>query len=121
MVYKLVEAFPSDEGVRFLLKVHPAMPRRQWLLALGERPLPAHMLTADGEMSEAVRNAACAIASPGTTAGLELLLAGVPVVTVGRETDLDMNPFAWFPELEGSIYSPDQLRNALMGILSTVK
>ena len=121
MVYKLVEAFPSDEGVRFLLKVHPAMPRRQWLLALGERTLPAHMLTVDGEMSEAVRNAACAIASPGTTAGLELLLAGVPVVTVGRETDLDMNPFAWFSELEGSIYSPDQLRNALMGILSTVK
>lgn len=118
MMHKLLEGFPDDEGIRFLLKFHPMMLERQCLLTLTGRVLPVHMVRVQGEMAGWIGEATCAIVPPGTTSGLELLLAGVPTVIMGRETDFDMNPLAWFEGWGGPVHSSDELRNAVLRMLS---
>lgn len=118
MMHKLVEAFPKDEGIRFLIKVHPMMTDQQRRLVMGERDLPHHMRIVDGEIAQWIKEAACAIVGGGTS-GLELLLAGVPVVTIGRETDFDIDPLGWFPEVDKRVYSSIELRDVVLGFLSS--
>lgn len=44
------------------------------------------------------------------TSVLEIALTGIPLVLVGRETDFDQNPVAWFSEMDKPVYSPEELR-----------
>lgn len=117
MIHKLWEAFPNDEGIRFLLKVHPMMSNKQWLSTLGKHALPEHMIRVEDELVHCVSEATCAVVAGGTS-GLELLLTGVPVAVVGRETDFDLNALAWFPELGSPIHTSHELRSSVLSMLS---
>ena len=118
MIHKLLDAFPADEGIRFLLKIHPMMSEKQWMVMLGNMKLSRHMVRVGSEMAEWIPEAACALAPLSSTSSLELLLAGVPTVVMGRETDLNMNPLDWFQELGKPIYSAKELRSAVLHMLS---
>ena len=114
MMHKLLAAFPVDDGIKFLLKLHPMMSRRDWISALGGRALPAHMSEATEEIAQLVSRVTCGVVGPATTAGVELLLAGIFVVSIGSETNLDMNPLTWFEDLEPSVRSQAELRDTIM-------
>jgi hypothetical protein len=106
---KLFEAFPTDEGFEFLIKVHPMMPEGEWSMILGERTLPRHMLRVEGPMERWIEQATCAIMMVSTSA-IEMLLSGVSVILMGRETDFDMNPLAWFPDMGRPVHTIEALR-----------
>jgi hypothetical protein len=118
MVHKLFAAFSQPDGSRFILKLHPMMTETEWRAATGGRPLPPHFTRTSEEMAECLGRAACAIVPSGTTTGIELLLAGIPVVVIGRDTDLDLNPLVWFEDTEPAVYSAGDLKAAL-GTLMT--
>jgi hypothetical protein len=118
---KLLDGFPNDEGFRFLLKMHPMMSKHEWRLVVGNRALPVHMIEVEGEMDHWIPKVTCAVVAPATTAGLELLLAGVPIAMMGRETDFDMNPLAWFQEFDRPVYSTEELRTVVLRMLSSNK
>lgn len=109
LMYKLLEAIPLDENTRFWLKPHPMMSAEEWMVLLDGNELPGHMEKVGGSMADWLPRATCAVAMASTTA-LEIALAGVPVVLVGRETDFDLNPLAWFPEFDNTVHSPEELR-----------
>jgi len=52
-----------------------------------------------------------------STAALETALAGVPVVVVGRETALDMDPLGWFPEQSQPVVQADEINTAIHDIV----
>lgn len=53
-----------------------------------------------------------------STTALEIALVGMPVVLVGRETDFDLNPLAWFPEFDNPVHSPEELHAQVFRKLS---
>jgi len=114
---KLIEAFPDNEGVTFLIKVHPMMSKSVWLSILQDVTLPKHMNVVYDEMVVLIPKIACSIIM-FSTASLELLLYGVPVILLGRETDFDMNPLAWFFDLEKPVHTSKELRENVLRIIS---
>lgn len=116
---KLIQAFPTDEGVMFFLKVHPMIlqKRERWLF---DRSLPAYMSVVRGDMGQWISKAACAIVSPGSTSALELILAGIPTITIGRDTDFDISPLQWFHDLKAPIvHTAQELHDAVLYYLSS--
>lgn len=113
LLIKLLKAFPDDEGIRFWVKPHPMMTENEFRGVLGGCLLPDHMTLIDGPIHNWLARAACAVVI-ATTAALEVAMAAVPLVVVGRETDFDINPLAWFSELERPVHSPEEIRSRVL-------
>ena len=109
----LREAFPRDEGLIFQIKTHPQMSEAQWATCLGRGSLPAHMRRVSGGMREWSARAACAVVGASTMA-MELAMAGIPLVLAGRETTLDFNPLAHFPEFAPPVRTAAALRTSVL-------
>jgi len=118
VMHRLFEALGEAPGIEVVLKVHPMMSEESWTRAVGNRPLPPHFTVATGEMADVVRQTSCAVVSSGTTTGLELLLAGVPIVALGRETDLDLDAQGWFEDGPRVVYLAADLRTAVFDLLA---
>jgi surface carbohydrate biosynthesis protein (TIGR04326 family) len=89
----VVEAIPCKIAV----KAHPMMNRNTFLRNVGERELPLGCFWAEGSMSEWLPKAFCVVGG-ATAAVFEAVYAGTPVVLVGRELGLEMNPLGWWEE-----------------------
>lgn len=113
LLIKLLKAFPVGEGIRFWIKPHPMMTENEFRRVLDDRLLPDHMALIDGPIDSWLARAACAVVI-ATTAALEVAMAAVPLVVVGRETDFDINPLAWFSELERPVHSPEAIRSQVL-------
>ncbi|MBI1870514.1 MAG: hypothetical protein HYS07_04890 [Chlamydiae bacterium] len=85
---------------------------------LGMETLPSHMICVGGAISDWLSRAACAVIAASTTASLEIALAAVPCVRVGRETDFNMDPLEWFSEFDPPVYSVEELRKQVLKKLS---
>jgi hypothetical protein len=117
LMAKLLGAFPEDEGISFCLKPHPLMGEEGLMRAVGRPQLPPHMRCVDGSMEPWLRTATCAI-SGATTAAFEIAAAGVPLILVGRDTDVDINPLASFDDIEGPAYRLSDLRSRLIALVA---
>lgn len=117
LLVKLLKAFPIDEGIRFWIKPHPMMSANEFRRMLDGHLLPDHMVVVDGPIHNWLARAACAVVI-ATTSALEVAMAAVPLVIVGRETDFDINPLAWFSELDGPVHSPEEIRSQVLKKLS---
>lgn len=105
------QSFPDPEGMDFWLKPHPMLGRNNLHQALGK--LPRHFSVVEGDMDQWLHRADCAVVSASTSA-FEAALGGVPVVVVGRKTDFDLNPLAWFPEFAPPSHTPQELRDQVL-------
>lgn len=109
------QSFPEPEGIEFWLKPHPMLGWQELHQVLGQ--LPRCFSVVEGNMNQWLPRATCAVVSASTSA-LEAALGGVPVVVVGRETDFDLNPLAWFPEFLPPTHSPQELREQVLHCLN---
>ena len=71
-----------------------------------------------GSLSSLLSDISFAFTASSTTA-LEIALAGVPIVVVGRESDLDLDALAWFPEFAPPTRDPRELKARVERILSS--
>jgi hypothetical protein len=115
MMDSLRQSFPDQEGMEFWLKAHPMIGRKELSQVLGK--LPRHFSVVKGNMDQWLPRASCAVVSASTSA-FEAALADVPVVVVGRETDFDLNPLAWFPEFSPPTHTPQELRQQVLHCLN---
>ncbi len=115
MMDALRQSFPVPEGMAFWLKPHPMLGRKELHQVLGQ--LPRHFSVVEGNMDQWLSRAACAVVSASTSA-FEVALAGLPVVVMGRETDFDLNPLAWFSEFPSPPHSPQELREQVLRCLN---
>jgi hypothetical protein len=114
MMDSLRQSFPAPEGIEFWLKPHPMLSGEMLQKIIGK--LSTHFIVVEGELNKWLPHAACAIVSTSTSA-FEVALAGVPLVIIGRKTDFDLNPLAWFPEFAPPTHSPQELREQVLRCL----
>ena len=107
----LNKCFTAFEGLdaRVLVKRHPMSNRAALLAAAGADALPAGWEWVDGGMAAVLARAGVAV-SLASASLQEALAAGVPVVPVGRDAALTINPLAWYDDLGRPVYEPDALR-----------
>ncbi|MBI1870508.1 MAG: hypothetical protein HYS07_04860 [Chlamydiae bacterium] len=120
LLHKLVRAFSAKEGIIFYLKPHPMTSKECLTSWSREFALPGHMVFVEGIMEEWLDKVRCAVVSASTSA-LEVALTGTPVISVGRETDFNMNPLEWFSEFDPPAYSVEELREQVLKKLSLSK
>jgi hypothetical protein len=92
-----------------LVKPHPMASRDALLAAAGADALPAGWEWVDGGMAPALDRAAVAV-SLGSSALHEALAAGVPVVAVGRDAALVLDPLGWYDDLGRLQYDAAAIR-----------
>lgn len=117
LTWKLLKAFPKNEGLSIWLKLHPMHSEENLNELVSSRHLPDHINIVEGRIEDFMAKVACVVAI-ATTAAFELALAAVPLVFVGRETDFDLNPLADFQEWDKPIHSWKELRSQVIKKLS---
>jgi len=109
----------STSDFKVLIKPHPMSDRRKILRELGRKNLPSGMEWVNGKFQYWLSKVDCIVAT-GSATIMEAVASGIPVVIVGRECGLDMNPLGWwvnqFPDL-APVYSSKRLRLAVEKIL----
>jgi surface carbohydrate biosynthesis protein (TIGR04326 family) len=103
-------------GLPVALKPHPMARADGQLAAAGAATLPPGFELLDGPMAPALARARVVVASASTTL-LEAVAAGVPVVVVGRDAALDLNPLAWYPGLARVVRTAEDLRAEVQRLL----
>ncbi|OGT14979.1 MAG: hypothetical protein A3I12_08240 [Gammaproteobacteria bacterium RIFCSPLOWO2_02_FULL_38_11] len=117
LLFKLMHAFPEEEGIHFYLKLHPMMNRAELNSLLEKHPLPgSYMIVVQGEMLDWLAEAICVI-STASVAAMEVALLGIPIIRIGRDLDFNLDPLAWFSELGDVVYGHEALRDVVRQIL----
>lgn len=109
LLTKLIEAFGAEPQITLSLKPHP-MSSPRMLEAVGISRLPQNFHIVSGDISIWLSRAQAVVAL-SSSALYEALAAGVPVVPVGREAALDLNPLAWHPRFAQQCYSAEEIRS----------
>jgi hypothetical protein len=117
LLTKVLSALDPLENVRIKFKVHPMSTPRLVLAAAKRHELPSNAEFVQGGMETLLRECELVIALSTSTVH-EALAAGVPVIVVGRETALDLNPLAWSGDLGVVVRHPDKLREQVLRLLN---
>lgn len=99
----------GEADIPVKVKPHPMMARDELLNACGIRSLPAGFEFVAGGMDEWLALARVVISS-GSAVLYEALAAGVPVIAVGRESALNLNPLDWLDDAPPLRHSADEIR-----------
>lgn len=116
LLTKVVSALEPVRDVEILVKAHPMSSLESLLSAAQLRELPPQFKFVQGTMGDLIKRSRVVIALSSNTVH-EALAAGVPVVVVGREAALDLNPLDWYPDLNKVVRSPEKLREQVLTLL----
>jgi hypothetical protein len=116
VIDKFVEALAGIDDAAIFVKPHPLARDfgREAVATLGRR---AQIV--DGTMAEALAQSDVVVCA-ASGAALESALAGKPVIRVSPESQLDMDPLAWFEEFDPPASTPGELRVQLTDALSRI-
>ncbi|MGC8804603.1 MAG: hypothetical protein ACP5QD_01510, partial [Candidatus Ratteibacteria bacterium] len=96
------------------VKIHPMMIPSQLLKVAKIEKLPKKWQFVSGRMEQWLGKSSCAVCMD-SSAILEAIIAGLPSVIVGRETDLTMNPLAWLKDPEFQpVFDMEQLHEKIV-------
>jgi surface carbohydrate biosynthesis protein (TIGR04326 family) len=109
LILKICRALEDLPGIRVYLKPHPMSSLKTLLKAAHLEHLPAHFEFVGGGMGEWLAQAHVAVGMSSSTV-YEIVAAGVPLVVVGRETGLELNPLSWYPEWRQVYVAPEDIR-----------
>lgn len=117
LLLKASRALDGLAGVRIALKPHPMSSREHLLAAASVAALPAGFEVVTGAMGDWLARASVVVAL-GSSTIYESVAAGVPVVVVGRDASLDLNPLGWFPDLARVFSTAGEIRAETERLLS---
>ncbi len=117
LLMKVIQAFASDYDLRIAVKPHPLVPLQRVLEGFGNLDLPARFHIFEGSMKEALRRTRLVI-SGSSNVLYDVVAAGIPVVIVGRNAALDLNPLGFYPDFSVSHHLPEDIYNAAIKFLS---
>jgi hypothetical protein len=117
LLLKLVQAFGTTPQHGILVRPHPMSTVEGLLTAAGLRELPAHFRTTQIPMGDLLVRTRLVIGLSSSSV-FEALAAGVPVLSVGRETALNLDPLGFHPEGAGLFHDPDEIRQEAERLLN---
>jgi len=117
LFYKLKEAVEGINRFRMILKPHP-MQTTIIKKIRGDFLPETEVFT--GAMDDAL-NACDIVVSGATGAVLDCVMADKEVIRIGRSTQIDLDPLAWFEEFGRPCGSVDELRERLIDAEKRIK
>lgn len=108
LLIKVAHAFGNVKDLQVILKSHPMSSLEALLRTARLKELPSYFKFVRGAMGEWLAKAHVVVAMSSSTI-YEALAAGLPVIVVGHETALDLNPLAWYPDLDRVLRSPEEI------------
>jgi hypothetical protein len=117
LLVKVRLAFAHEEHVQVRLKPHPMSQPAPFLRIAQLERLPTNFTCVDGPMDAALAGAAVVLGIASSSL-YEALAAGKPVVVVGRDAALDLNPLAWHEDLAAVFVEPEAIRAETARLLS---
>jgi hypothetical protein len=117
LLKKMVAAVEPLPDVSVALKVHPMTSPAKVIAAAGLDRLPSQFYFAEGGMGELLAEARLVVALSSSTVH-ETVAAGVPVIVVGRDTSLDLNPLGWYADLGQVFRTAEEIRDEICRMLS---
>lgn len=109
LLSKVHGALRDDVDVPVKVKPHPMMHLPDLLRECGLDHLPDHFELVRGGMAEWLGRARVVVSS-GSAVLFEAVAGGVPTVTVGRESGLNLNPLSWLKDSGATLYGPSEIR-----------
>lgn len=116
LIQKIVHAFPEPSMGSIWIKPHPMMSIAT-VQKMFNGDIPKHFKIATEKLDQLLREVAVLITT-GSTASLEALARGIPIVRVGRETNLDLDPLLWFGDYARTCYTPVAIREETIRLLT---
>ena len=105
---KLIHAFGGHPEIRVLLKAHPMSTVEQLLSASSLPGLPPNFATTT-QPTAAILPTVRVMAALSTSTMFEAVAAGVPVIRVGREAALDLDPLAYLGDFSPLVRNAEAL------------
>lgn len=115
LLMKVHSAVAAIPGVRVWIRPHPMAPLEGLVRRAGWRELPS-IYTADPPTS----TPAMVITSASSYA-VEALARGLPVIRVGRDTDLDMDCLAWCKAAGPVCRTVEHIRNRILEVIEALR
>ncbi len=113
LLSKVMLALGKTHDLPVNVKPHPMMNVDDLLPGCGTTEMPPNFEFVQGPMAEWLERARV-IVSTGSAVLYEAVTAGVPVVTVGREGGLNLNPLAWLEGLDRVCHCPQEIRGEVL-------
>ena len=107
--------FDQDEGVEVVLKCHPLMSYQQIESVLGPQ-LPDYVRLSDRPITELMLQSSVLVYS-GSTAAIQALALGVPLIHLRTQFDLDLDPLDAVPHLRMEAVGLESLQEKVRWLL----
>ena len=117
LLNKLILACANFNNLRVALKPHPMSTKDNFIHALGDIEIPDNFYFIDKPMNEVLPRARIFVGL-STNTMFEAYVAGIPVIRVGRDSSLNLDPLGYFPDLLPVCFSPEEIRVAIDYIFS---
>lgn len=113
IISKTALAVNELKNTKFFFKPHPMLSPAVIVKLIDNCGLDGNYEIVQGSMDEYLCKATVMVTS-GSTAALESLALGVPVVIIGSETLLDFNPLDWFETAYAKMYfEPEEIKQRI--------
>jgi len=119
LLLKSIEAIKNLQNLydNVYVKIHPMMNSLELLKAAEIKKLPEKWKFVSGTMEQWLKNSSCAVCMD-SSAVIEAVIAELPVIIVGRETNFTMNPLPWLQEPEFQpVFLVEQLQKRILECL----
>jgi len=117
LFYKVKKSAKDIEDCSLFIKPHPMDIH---IIDELKKDFVGNMNIIEGGMAEAI-GLADIVVSAATGAALDCLIAGKEVIRIGRDTNIDLDPLAWFEEFDKAVYGVDQLKEKIMTLSMKIK
>ena len=107
LTWKVLKAYGARGDRRILIKDHPVTPFEKISKRLNVK-LPEHFALSNKPVPELLKESDVLVYM-GSTTCVEAIAAGVPVVHVGSDFSIDLDPFDWNPEVRLSARNPEEI------------
>ena len=108
--------FDEDDGVGVVIKCHPAMPFRN-CQQLMRGPLPKHVRVSEEPITDLISKSSIMVYT-GSMVCVQALAAGLPVIHLRPEFDLDLDPLGAVPEVRPEATGLEELRQQVKWLLT---
>ncbi|MFH2106776.1 MAG: hypothetical protein ABII22_05945 [Candidatus Micrarchaeota archaeon] len=107
LVWKTIKAFENGEKYRIIIKCHPYMPFKKIIKELGI-PVPGHFEISDTPIPKLLDETDVLVYTSSTTC-LEAIAKGVPIIYVGSDLMIELNPLDFDPDVAFCAKKPEDI------------
>jgi hypothetical protein len=110
------DLFSEDDGVEVVMKCHPSMPYRNFQ-HLMRTSMPGHVQLSDEPITVLILKSSLMVYT-GSMVSVQALAAGLPVVHLRSEFDLDLDPLGAVPDVRLEATGLEDMRKQVKWLLA---